>query len=132
MSDTSYPLMDSDPEGIRAASGRALTDIMPDADDLTIDDLTIHADTLRAQARIAREAGYPQLAANLIRAAELTAVPNDEVLRMYTLLRPRRASGNVLTALADWLERDYGAVETARFIREAAAAYAARGLLRPD
>jgi propanediol dehydratase small subunit len=135
MTDTTptYPLMESDPDGIQAASGRPLSQIRLDADSgaLTIDDLTIHAETLRKQAQVAQEAGHAQLAANLRRAAELTAVPRDEILYLYTMLRPRRASYQQLTDLADQLESTYNAAETARFIRQAAAAYQARGLLKP-
>lgn len=123
-----YPLIDHD---ISAASGRPLTEITLDTlDDLFPADLQVSAETLRAQAEIARKAGYPQLAANLLRAAELTAVPNAELLQMYDLLRPGRASFEQLTQLADWLETTHRATETARFIREAAEVYRARGLLR--
>ena len=78
---------------------------------------------------IARAAGYAQLAANLTRAAELTAVPNAEVLRMYELLRPGRASYAQLAELAEQLEARYGAPANAALVREAAEAYRARGLL---
>jgi propanediol dehydratase small subunit len=99
---------------------------------LSEDDLRIRAETLRAQARVAREAGYKQLAANLTRAAELTAVPNDELLKMYDFLRPGRASYETLIALAERLETLYAAPETGRFIREAAAVYKERNLLRRE
>ncbi|MCE2472900.1 MAG: propanediol dehydratase small subunit PduE, partial [Anaerolineae bacterium] len=94
------------------------------------DDLRTHADTLRRQAEIAREGGFPQLAANLLRAAELTCVPNEEMLKIYESLRPERASYAELTRLADYLETSYGARENAAFIREAAEVYRERGLLR--
>ncbi len=94
--------------------------------------LRIHPETLRRQAEIARQAGYSQLAENLLRAAELTAVPNDDLLKMYDLLRPGRASFQQLIGLADLLERTYHAVETARFVREATQVYQARGLLRRE
>ena len=97
---------------------------------MAIDDLQVSAETLRAQAAIARQAGYPQLAANLRRAAELTAVPNAEILRMYALLRPGRASYDELAALAGRLEADYQALERAALVREAAQTYRERGLLR--
>ncbi|MEP7356222.1 MAG: diol dehydratase small subunit, partial [Anaerolineales bacterium] len=83
------------------------------------------------QAQVARQGGYPQLAENLTRAAELTAVPNAEVLRMYNLMRPGRASAAELEALAASLEAEYHAPECARLVREAAGVYQARGLLRP-
>jgi propanediol dehydratase small subunit len=120
---------------LRAASGRALAEITPEAlasGALTADDLRIRAETLRAQAGIAAASGYPQLAANLRRAAELTALPNDELLRAYEMLRPGRATVEELRALAARLDREYAATETAAFVREAAEAYAARGLAAPD
>ena len=126
-----YPLMEHSGETLRAASGRAVDQITPealDAGELTADDLRIRAETLRAQAEIAAAAGYPQLAAGLRRAAELTALPNEELLRAYEALRPGRATVVALRSLADRLEQEYGAVETAAFVREAAEVYAARGL----
>ena len=91
-------------------------------------DLTIHPDTLRAQAAIAEEAGFSQLAANLRRAAELATVPNERVFAIYEALRPYRVTYEQLRSLADELEREYAAPENARFIREAAEVYRARGL----
>lgn len=111
-------------------SGWALSDVTLDGD-LSIEDLSIHADTLRAQAEIAREAGYPQLAANLLRAAELTEVPSAVILRIYALLRPKRASYDELMELAAMLDDKYDAIENAHFIRDAAEIYRARELLRP-
>ena len=128
-----YPLMDHAAERLRAASDRPLAEITLDAaakGALSIEDLQIHADTLRAQAEIARAAGHRQLAANLTRAAELAHVPNDEVLRVYELLRPGRASFAELIALAELLERRYDARETAGLVREAASVYQSRGLAR--
>jgi propanediol dehydratase small subunit len=128
-----YPLMDHAAETLHAASGRPLDEITIEAaaeGALEIGDLQIDAETLRAQASIAAQAGFRQLAANLTRAAELTAVPNTELLRMYELLRPGRSSLEELVALADELERDYAAAENARLVREAAGVYQARGLLR--
>jgi len=128
-----YPLVESAADQLRAASGRGLAEITEQAaraGELSIADLQISAETLRAQAAIARQAGYSQLAANLTRAAELTAVPNAEVLRLYDLLRPGRASYAQLSALADTLELQYHAPECARLVREAADVYRARGLLR--
>jgi propanediol dehydratase small subunit len=128
-----YPLMENAADTLESASGRKLTDITLEAvsaGELDISDLQIQADTLRAQADIARQAGFHQLAANLARAAELTAVPNADVLRMYEQLRPGRASYEELSALADLLEQRYHATETARMVREAATVYQARGLLK--
>jgi propanediol dehydratase small subunit len=128
-----YPLMDHAADEIQAASGRRVSDVNLESlaeDQLTPDDLQIHAETLRTQAEIAHQAGYPQLAANLLRAAELTTVPSDEVLQIYELLRPERASFEQLSELADYLEKTYHAVETANLVRQAAKIYLERTLLR--
>jgi propanediol dehydratase small subunit len=92
----------------------------------------IQPDTLRHQAEVAKDAGYTQLAENLRRAAELTAVPNETLLKMYELLRPGRSTQAELLAMAETLERDYNAVETAGFVREASAVYAERNLFKRD
>lgn len=130
---TEYPLRENALDELLTYSGRPLADITPEAiaaGELSGDDLRIHADTLRQQAEIARECGYPQLAANLMRAAELTDVPNDELLKIYELLRPERASYDELVRLADYLVETYGAKENAAFIKQAAEAYRERNLLR--
>jgi propanediol dehydratase small subunit len=127
---SNYPLIDQADE-LRAVSGRPLSDVTLDAlDELSIDDVQISPATLRAQAEIAHQAGFRQRAVNLSRAAELTAVPNAELLRMYELLRPQRASHAELLALADALEQRYEAVVNAQMVREAAEVYQARGLLK--
>jgi propanediol dehydratase small subunit len=80
------------------------------------------------QAEVARAAGRSALAESLERAAELAGVPDDLLLAVYTALRPRRATAG---ELEDWAARleGHGAARTATFVREAAAAYAERGLL---
>jgi propanediol dehydratase small subunit len=128
-----YPLFENSPEHIRAGSGRPLpeiTEAAARAGELSMADLQISADTLRAQAQVARAAGYETLAGNLARAAELTAVPNEEVLRMYSYLRPGRATHAQLLAMAEALETQYHAPECARLVREAAAVYQERSLLK--
>ncbi len=128
-----YPLRDNGSDAVLTHSGRALSEITAEAiasGELTGDDLRTHADTLRKQAAIARDGGYPQLAANLLRAAELTDVPNEELLKIYELLRPERATFDELLRLADYLEETYDAAENAAFIRDAAAVYCERNLLR--
>lgn len=130
-----YPLMDHAAQTLHAASGRPLSEITLEAataGTLNAADLQINADTLRAQANIARRAGYVQLAANLTRAAELTAVPNEELLRMYEVLRPGRSTFEELVDLAKRLESEYNAPESACFVREAATVYQTRGLLRRE
>jgi propanediol dehydratase small subunit len=133
MSDPHYPLMDNAEDRLKAFSGKSLPEITLEAaadGELSSADLRIHRETLVMQAQIAREAGYEQLAGNLLRAAELTLVPNAEVLQIYDLLRPRRATYDQLMQLAAHLEQSYDAAENAKFVREAAEAYRERKLLR--
>lgn len=128
-----YPLREHAADSLRAASGRPLSELTEaalDAGELTIADTQVSAETLRTQAEVARRAGQAQLAANLERAAELTAVPNADVLRMYDQLRPGRATHAQLLALADELATRHGAAACAAFVREAAAVYLRRGLVR--
>ncbi len=82
------------------------------------------------QAEIAQRSGFAQLAENLLRAAELTAVPNEVLLQMYDTLRPGRASFAELEALADSLQSTYNAPQNAAFVREAAAIYRERKLTK--
>jgi propanediol dehydratase small subunit len=93
---------------------------------LTAEDFRISGETLRRQADAAEVAGYRQLAENLRRAAELTAISNQEVFDMYKALRPNRS----MITLAEHLENDLGAPLTAAFVREAAEVYQERGILR--
>lgn len=126
-----YPLGEHEREHIVSRTGRPLSELTMEnvrAGKIGANDFTIHPDTLRAQADIAQVAGFPQLAANFRRAAELALVPDEKVLSIYEALRPYRVSYEQLLALADELEREYGAVENARFVREAAEAYKAREL----
>jgi propanediol dehydratase small subunit len=85
-----------------------------------MDDLRVTAEALELQAQVAEAAGRCQLAENLRRAAELVSVPEDRILEIYDALRPGRRSRESLLALADQVERDYGARRCAALIREAA------------
>jgi propanediol dehydratase small subunit len=119
----SEPLYASARHRLRLASGRPIEELSLQrlqAGGLAADDLGIHADTLREQARIAEEAGFASLARNLERAAELTAVPDAKILEIYEHLR-RGGSRATLEGLARDIEQAYGAGRTAAFLREAAA-----------
>jgi propanediol dehydratase small subunit len=135
MMDIRYPLGEHTSATLRAASGRPVGEISLAAlaaGELTDDDLRITPAALREQAAIAGQAGFPQLSANLRRAAELTAVPNADLLRMYETLRPGRATYEEMIALAERLSGEFHAHETAAFVREAAEVYRARGLTQKD
>lgn len=118
---------------VYSATGRPLDALNMEAvlqGQLTTEDFRISAETLRAQAEAAEDAGYRQLAENFRRAAELTGISNEEVLAMYNTLRPGRTTYRELLALADRLDRDFAAPLTAALVREAAEVYLARGLVK--
>jgi len=95
-------------------------------------DLTIRRETLLEQAAQAVAKGYPELARNFRRAAELTAIPNDVLIETYEKLRPYRATYYQLLAISQEIAARYDAPETGEYIRHAAEAYRAKGLLKPD
>jgi propanediol dehydratase small subunit len=126
-----YPLGARRPDLVTTPSGIPLEEITLDAareGRLQAGDVRATPETLRRQADVARAAGRASLGESLERAAELALVPDDELLHIYTALRPRRASCDELEAWAARLE-SLGAPKNAAFVREAAAAYAQRGLL---
>ena len=126
-----YPLGTRRPDLLTTPSGARFDDVTLDAarsGDIAADDMRATADTLRRQADVARAAGRTQLADNLERAAELAAVPDGELLEIYTALRPGRSTAAELESRAQALD-GYGATKTAAFVREAAAAYEGRELL---
>ena len=128
-----YPLGSRRPELVRTPSGLGLDELTLDAvrsGALGPEELRATPETLRRQSAVALAAGRTQLADNLARAAELATVPSATILEIYTALRPRRSTAEELGAWADRLEHDHHAPVTAAFVREAAAVYAARGLLR--
>jgi propanediol dehydratase small subunit len=131
VSPNDYPLGRHRPELLTTPGGVPLERVTLDAaraGELAASDLRASADTLLRQSEIARAAGRAQLADNLERAAELAEIPEEELLQIYTALRPRRATAAELEAWAAWLD-GRGAGRTAAFVREAAAAYGERGLL---
>ena len=80
---------------VRALSGRPVEGLTVEAvraGEIGLADLRIHPETLERQAVVAAEHGNPQLADNLRRAAELTQLPDEEVLAIYEALRPGRSS----------------------------------------
>jgi propanediol dehydratase small subunit len=126
-----YPLGTVRPDLVRTPGGVALQDVTLDgvrSGAIGRDEIRATPETLHLQAEVAAAAGRSQLAENLTRAAELAAVPDELLLEVYTALRPRRATAEELEGWAVRLEQ-HDAARTAAFVREAAAAYAARGLL---
>jgi propanediol dehydratase small subunit len=115
-------------DAVRTPGGLRLDELALDDARVTPEELRATPETLRLQADVAAASGRAPLAANLRRAAELAAVPQEVVLEIYTALRPGRSTREELDAWARRLEAD-GAVLTAAFVREASTVYAARGLL---
>jgi propanediol dehydratase small subunit len=127
-----YPLGSRRPDLVRTASGRRLDQVTLNAvlaGEISPEELRATPETLRRQSAVARAAGRRQLADNLARAAELASVPSETILEIYTALRPHRSTAAELDAWAARLEEEYEAPLSAAFVREAAAAYAERGLL---
>jgi propanediol dehydratase small subunit len=130
-----YPLGAHRPDLVRTPSGLGLDELTLDAvraGTIGPEELRATPETLRRQSAVALAAGRTQLADNLARAAELADVPSETILEIYTALRPHRSSAEELAAWADRLETELAAPLSAAFVREAAAAYADRGLLRAD
>ena len=92
--------------------------------------LQITACTLQKQAAKALMANFTQLSYNLVRAEELTEVPNGELLEIYEFLRPGRSTYDQPLSTADNLEVKYAAPETAAYAQDAAAEYRRRNLFR--
>ena len=129
-----YPLGTRRPDLVSTPSGIPLGAVTVDAlraGELRADEMRATPETLRMQAEVARAVGRTQLAESFERAAELAAVPDELLLEIYTALRPRRATAS---ELEEWASRlaAHEAPKTAAFVREAAAAYAARGLLADE
>jgi propanediol dehydratase small subunit len=128
---TDYPLGTRRPDLVRTPSGIPLDRVtLPAARAGELDSADVRAtpETLALQAEVARKAGRPQLADGLERAAELASVPDDELLEIYTALRPGRSTSDELEVWAVRLD-ELGARRTASFVREAADVYVERGLV---
>lgn len=116
--------------GVQALSGRPVSELTLEAvrrGEISLPDLRIHPGSLEHQAAVAQAHGNPQLAENLRRAAELTALGDDEVLAIYEALRPGRSTAAQLAALAASLD-GRGLPRCAALLTEAAEIYARRGL----
>ena len=128
---TDYPLGTRRPELVTTPSGLRLDELtLAAARDGALDATDVRATpaTLTLQAEVARAAGRTQLAEALDRASELASVPDEELLEIYTALRPGRSTAAELESWASRLD-ELGAPRTAAFVREAAAVYVERGLV---
>ena len=130
-----YPLASKRPELVKTVSGLNFSEITLGnvvSEKIHPREIRISPETLEFQARIAEAHGRVQLATNFRRAAELTRVPDEEVLRIYNALRPHQATRDDLLAIAKNLEKNYKARINAQFIREAVKIYEKRDLLKKD
>lgn len=130
-----YPLGEKMPEKVFSATGKKLSDFSLDklkSGELTAEDFRIAPETLEMQAQVAESVDRDSLARNMRRAAELIAVPDDQLLSIYNSLRPYRSTKAELYDIAGELEGMYGAKVSAGFVREAADVYEGRGRLRVD
>jgi len=128
-----YPLASRRPDLIKTPAGKSFQDVtLKNLTSGKIDalEIRIRPETLELQAQIAEAHGRPQMALNFRRAAELTRVPDEEVLKIYDALRPRRSTKEELLRMAKEIEKKYQAKINAAFVREAVKVYEKRGLLR--
>ena len=132
--DALYPVSEKQADRIATPGGHKLDELSLAnllAGKLTTRDIGITPEALRLQAEVARSVGRARLAENLMRGAELTKVPQEEIFRTYELLRPGRASGKQeLLDLAARYRREFDAKGIARLIEDAADLYERRDLFR--
>lgn len=128
-----YPLGEKMADKVYSPTGKRLSDMKLEQifdGTLTAEDMRISPETLEMQAQVAESAGNINFAANLRRAAELIAVPDERVLEIYNAMRPYRSTKQELLDIADELEQKYNAKINADFIREAASVYEQRKRLK--
>jgi len=132
--DELYPLLQNAPDMLRSKTGLALEDLTVgeiDSGRVTGADVTISAETLKLQAEVALRSGRSTNARNLERGSELVDVPQELLLETYEMLRPGRTSHPAaLLKRAEMFRVEYGAVQIAELIEEAARTYERRGLFR--
>ncbi len=129
-----YPFLEKHPDIVSTPTGKPISAVTMEAvrtGEIQGEDLRISREMLLNQAQVAESAGKIQMAQNLRRAAELTGVPDDQVIRMYDMLRPNRATKQQLEEMADILENTYQAALCAKLVREAMTIYEKRGILLP-
>ena len=130
-----YPLGEKMPDKVYSATGKVLSSFSLDkvkSGELTAEDFRIAPETLEMQAQVADSVDRDSLARNMRRAAELIAVPDDQLLSVYNAMRPYRSTKSELYGIADELETKYKCTVNAAFIREAADVYEKRGRLKAE
>ena len=107
-----YPMLEKHRDAIRTPTGKTVDDITLESvleGKVTMADVRISPEMLRAQADMAQD---------------------EEVIRMYDMLRPNRATKAQLLELAKTLETQYHAPMCAALVREAVEVYEKRGILK--
>ena len=130
-----YPLTSKRPDLVKTLTGKGFQDITLEnlvSGKIDAREIRIGPETLELQAQIAEKHGGSQLALNFRRAAELTRIPDEEVLKIYNALRPGRSTKEDLLIMAKELEKKYQAKINAGFIREAVRVYEKRDLLKRE
>jgi len=130
-----YPLAEKSADKLRTPTGKRLEEVTIEAlmaGNIKPEDVRISPETLEMQAQVAESRGRVRLAANMRRAAEMIAVPDERILQIYNALRPYRSTKGELYAIAEELEARYSAKVTAALVREAADVGEARGRLKQD
>ena len=129
-----YPIAETRPERVLGQRGKPLASLTLEAvmdGNVGMEDLRITPQALLQQAQIAKSVGRTALAGNLERAAEMTGIPQAEVMQIYELLRPGRTkSKQELLDTAQRIRSNHKADLLASFIEEAAEFYEKRGLFR--
>ena len=129
-----YPIAETQPDEVIGNRGKPLSSLTMEAvlnGDVSMEDLRITPQALEQQAGISTSVGRSALASNLKRAAEMTRLPQSEVMAIYELLRPgRAASSESLLDAANRVRNDYDAQLLGDFLDEAARFYEQRGLFR--
>lgn len=130
-----YPLGIKRPDLLFTRTDKPYKDLTLDAaieGDITETDLRISPKTLEMHADISESLGRTQLANNFRRAAEMINISDARILQIYNAMRPNRSTKEQLLEIADELEGEYGALENAKLIREAADVYERRGRLKKN
>lgn len=128
-----YPLGSKSSNLLFTTTGKAYDELNLDAalnGEINKNDLRISPKTLEMQAEISESLGREQLGKNFRRAAEMINLSDARILEIYNAMRPNRSTKEELLTIADELESEYGAMENAKLIREAADVYERRGRLK--
>ncbi len=129
---SNYPLGQNEADTITSKTGKKLSQITLSEvkrGGVTAEDIKISPEMLRRQGQVAASVDNPQMAANFERAAELSNVPDDVILKMYDKLRPNRSTKRELVLMAQELLSEYQAPHCAKLVLEAAEIYEKRGIL---